>query len=152
MVADLLEPLNNPERVLDVALRRGHAISLSNNMFIHALLRRCQFAAHDLGQFGRQVLGVQPVHASDDEVVTQIGELLLARLAELLLFVRRVRFPSSQNGALVVLRELVLRAEDCARGTRRRRRSLAVAATASRDVTKALAVPRRGPNRPRIEN
>ena len=151
MVADLLEPLNDPERVLDVALRRGDPVSFSNNMFVHPLLRRCQFAAHDLGQFGRQVLGVQAVHPPDDKMVRQVGQLLLARLAELFLFVGRVGFSPSQDGALVVLRELVLRAEDCARGTRRPRRPLAVAATASRDVTKALAVPRRGPNRLRIE-
>jgi len=69
MVADLLEPLNDPERIFHVALRRGNSISFSNNMFVHALLRRCQFTTHDLGQLGRQVLGVQAVHASDDEVI-----------------------------------------------------------------------------------
>ena len=35
------------------------------------------------------------------------------RFPELLLLVGGVRFSTSQNGALVVLRELVLRAEDC---------------------------------------
>ena len=105
-----------------MTLGRGDAISLSYNMFVHALLRRCQFAAHDLGQLGRQVLGVQAVHASDDEVVAQIGQLLLARLAELLLFVGRVRFPAPEDGPFIILRELVLRAEDCVRGACRRRR------------------------------
>ena len=59
------------------------------------------------------MLGVQPVHASDDEVVAQVGQLLLPRLAELLLLVGGVRFSSPEDGSLVVLRELVLGAEDC---------------------------------------
>ena len=96
-----------------MALRRRDPVSFTDDVLVHALLRGCQLAAHDLRELGRQMLGVQPVHASDDEVVAQVGELLLARLAEFFLLVRRVRFSSPEDGSFIILRELVLRAEDC---------------------------------------
>ena len=46
-------------------------------------------------------------------MITQVGQLLLARLAELFLLVRRVRFSSPEDGSFIILRELVLGAEDC---------------------------------------
>ena len=59
-------------------------------------------------------------------MVRQVGELLLPGLAEFLLLVRRVGLAAPEDGALVVLRELVLRAEDCVGGETRRRRRRAV--------------------------
>lgn len=107
MIAEFHEHLDRGQTIDLLPVNDVLQVFGGNQMLVHVLLNVRQVAAHDLDQFGWQVLRVERIDASEDELVDETAHVILNLLHLVPLRFRGIGFASTQNGEQGVLAKVI---------------------------------------------